>query len=70
MIKGRGRRLAVTMALHAGIDYRWTAYGLGAGLVGVSLAASLIHELTSEHVRHELELEHPTVLEAEPVEAQ
>jgi hypothetical protein len=38
--------LAVTMALHASIDYRWTAFGLGAGLVGVSLAASLIHELT------------------------
>jgi hypothetical protein len=60
------------MALHASIDYRWTAFGLGAALIGVSLAAGLIHELTSEHARHELELEleHPTVPEAEPVEAQ
>jgi hypothetical protein len=60
--------LAVTMALHASIDYRWTAFGLGASLVGVLLAASLIHELTSEHVRHELELERPTALQAQPVE--
>jgi hypothetical protein len=53
------------MALHATIDYRWTAFGL----VGVSLAASLVHELTSEHVRHELELARPTVLEAQRREA-
>jgi hypothetical protein len=58
------------MALHASIDYRWTAFGLGAAMVGVSLAASVIHELTRERVRHELEVEHPTALEAELVEAQ
>lgn len=67
---GAAGALAVTMALHASIDYRWTAFGLGAAMVGVSLAASLIHELTSEPVRHELEIERPSDLEAEPVEAQ
>ena len=66
---GAAGGLAVTMALHASIDYRWTAFGLGAALVGVSLVAALIHELTSERVRHELEIERPAALQAQPVEA-
>lgn len=61
--------LTVTMALQAIVEYRWTALGLGAAMVGVSLAAGLIHELTSEHVRHEVEIERPPPLEVEPVEA-
>jgi hypothetical protein len=37
-------------------DVRWWAFGLAAGLSGVSLAASMVHELTTERVRHELEV--------------
>jgi hypothetical protein len=37
-------------------DVRWWAFGLAAGLSGVSLAASIVHELTTERVRHELEV--------------
>ena len=47
--------LVVTMALQ-GLDYRWAAFGLGDGMVGVALLASLVHELSSERVRHELEV--------------
>lgn len=48
--------LIVTMAVLSGSTARWLAFALGLGLVGVSLLASLIHELTSERVRHELEI--------------
>jgi hypothetical protein len=53
------------VALH-GVDARWWAFGLGAGLVGVSLLASTIHELSSERVRHELEVAHAGVPAGEP----
>ena len=55
------------MASHASIDYRWTAFALGAAMFGVLLAAGLIHELPGERVRRELQP--PTALEAAPVEA-
>jgi hypothetical protein len=58
--------LIVTMATLHGVDARWTAFGLGAGMVGVSLLASLVHELTSERVRHELEVEHAATPAGEP----
>jgi hypothetical protein len=33
-------------------------FGLGAGLAGVSLVAATIHELSTERIRHELEIAH------------
>ncbi len=37
-------------------NLRWWTFGLGAGLVGASLIASIVHELSTERVRHELEV--------------
>jgi len=48
--------LIVTMVLSTGDVARWVAFGLGCGLAGFSLLASGLHELTSERVRHELEV--------------
>jgi hypothetical protein len=42
-------------------NLRWWTFGLAAGLVGVSLVASIIHELSSERVRHELEVAQTSV---------
>jgi len=42
-------------------NLRWWTFGLGAGLAGVSLAASIVHELSSERVRHELEVAQTSV---------
>ena len=42
-------------------NLRWWMFGLGAGLAGVSLVASVVHELSSERVRHELEVAQTTV---------
>ena len=60
LLAGAGAAVAigmiVTMAVLHGTDARWVAFGLGSGMVGVSVLASTIHELTSEHVRHELEV--------------
>ena len=58
--------LAVAAALivltAAGIgNLRWWTFGLGAALAGVSLVASIVHELSSERVRHELEVAQTTV---------
>jgi hypothetical protein len=44
-------------------NLRWWTFGLGAGLAGVSLVASVVHELSSERVRHELEVAQTTVSE-------
>lgn len=66
-----GVALIVTMIVLSGVDARWTAFALGDGLVGFSLAAMLIHELSSERVRHELEVAHAqpvTVGERTPAE--
>lgn len=57
--------LIVLMAVLNGSDARWWAFGLGAGIVGVSLVALVIHELTSERVRHELEIAHLTTARTE-----
>jgi hypothetical protein len=47
---------------HTGIgNLRWWTFGLGAGLAGVSLVASVAHELSSERVRHELEVAQTSV---------
>jgi hypothetical protein len=51
-----GALIAVMAAVTTPIDVRWWAFGLGAGIVGVALAAAVVHELTSERVRHELEV--------------
>ena len=50
----------VLTAAHGISNLRWWTFGLGAGLAGVSLVASTVHELTSERVRHELEVAHAT----------
>ena len=41
-------------------NLRWWTFGLGAGLAGVAMAASIAHELSSERVRHELEVARTT----------
>lgn len=48
--------MIVTMAIFAGETARWLAFALGCGLAGFSLLGLGVHELTSERVRHELEL--------------
>lgn len=48
--------LIVLMATLQASDTRWWAFGLGAALAGVSLLALTVHELTSERVRHTLEI--------------
>lgn len=50
----------VLTAVHGVDDLRWWAFGLGSGMVGASLVGSTIHELSSERVRHELEVAHAT----------
>jgi hypothetical protein len=57
--------VVMMIALH-GADARWWAFGLGSGMVGASLVASALHELTSERVRHELELAHASTPTREP----
>ena len=52
--------LIVLMVVMHGSDARWWAFGLGAGLAGSSLLALTVHELSSERIRHELEIAHPT----------
>jgi hypothetical protein len=53
----------VLTAVHGVGNLRWWTFGLGAGLAGVSLVASIAHELSSERVRHELEVAQTTVAE-------
>lgn len=59
-----GALIWVMAALTNPIDIRWWAFGLGAGIVGVALVAQVVHELTSERVRHELEVSQTTELVA------
>src|SRR5579884_2999294 len=61
---GVGAAMIVTMIVFSGTTARWVAFALGCGMVGVSLVASLVHELTSERVRHELEIAAPAAVEA------
>ena len=61
--------LIVLMVELTGSDARWWAFALGDALVGISLVALTIHELSSERVRHELEVAHATAPTAEPVSA-
>lgn len=57
----------IVLTAAQGIDnLRWWTFGLGAGLAGVSLVASIVHELTSERVRHELEVAHTPAGESVP----
>jgi hypothetical protein len=56
--------LIVLMTLLHGSGARWWAFALGCGLVGASLLASTIHELSSERVRHELEVAQATAATA------
>jgi hypothetical protein len=62
--------LVATMAIQHGITYHWVALGLGAAMVGVSIVASTIHELTTEQVRAELEVAHATTAQREVAKAQ
>jgi hypothetical protein len=55
-----GALIVLTAAQGIGNLRRWT-FGLGAGLVGASLLASIVHELSAERVRHELEVGQTTV---------
>ena len=43
--------LIVLTAAHGIGNLRWWTFGLGAGLVGASLLASIVHELSAERVR-------------------
>jgi hypothetical protein len=52
--------LIVLMVELTGFDARWWAFALGDALVGISLLALTIHELSSERVRHELEVAQAT----------
>jgi hypothetical protein len=49
-----GVAMIVTMIVLTGNSARWVAFALGCGMAGLSLLASVVHELTSERVRHEL----------------
>jgi hypothetical protein len=53
--------LIVLTSAHGIGNLRWWTFGLGAGLTGVSLVALIEHELSSERVRHELEVAQATV---------
>ena len=48
--------LIVLTAAHGVDNLRWWMFGLGAVLAGDALLASTVHELSSERVRHELEV--------------
>jgi hypothetical protein len=52
----------VLTAAHGIANLRWWTFGLGAGLAGISLVASTAHELSSERVRHELEVAQTTTV--------
>lgn len=58
--------LIVLMPTLHGATARWWAFGLGAGLIGLSLLVSTIHELSSERVRHELEVARAAAATGEP----
>jgi hypothetical protein len=58
--------LIVLTAIQGVGNLRWWTFGLGAGLTGVALAASIVHELSSERVRHELEVASTGVGELAP----
>jgi hypothetical protein len=51
--------MIVTMIVLSGSSARWVAFALGCALTGASLLAAAIHELTTERVRHELEIAAP-----------
>lgn len=56
-----GIALIVTMIVLSGAgSTRWVAFALGCGMAGASLLALAVHELTSERVRHELEIAQAT----------
>jgi hypothetical protein len=61
--------LVLTMAIHANMQYRWIAFGLGAAMVGVSIVASTIHEFFTETVREELEVASATAETQETAKA-
>ena len=51
--------LVTTMAvMQYDFNARWTAFAIGAGMVGAALIGAIGHELTTERVRHELEVGH------------
>lgn len=53
---------ALIVLTAAGVgNLRWWTFGLGAGLAGLALVASIVHELSRERVRHQLEVAQTTV---------
>lgn len=56
-----GVAMIVTMLMLSGSGARWVAFALGCAMAGASLAAAVVHEFTSERVRHELEIATPAV---------
>jgi hypothetical protein len=51
----------IVLTAAQGVDnLRWWMFGLGAALAGDALLASTVHELSSERVRHELEVAQST----------
>jgi hypothetical protein len=55
--------LVGVMAFHH-VNYRWTAFALGAAMVGVSVAGAIVHEVSSERFRHDLEVAQVTTTPA------
>jgi hypothetical protein len=56
--------MIVTMSIYTGNTARWVAFALGCALVGLSLLATVVHEITSERVRHEVEIAKPATAPA------
>ena len=53
--------LIVLTSAHGVGNLRWWTFGLGAALAGLSVVASIMHELSSERVSHELDVTHTNV---------
>lgn len=51
--------LVVTMAVYSGSTARWLAFALGCAMAGMGLLSAIVHEVSTERVRHELEIATP-----------
>ena len=58
--------LIVTMLVYTASTARWLAFAFGCGLAGFALLALAVHEITTERVRHELEVAAPSAGVAPP----
>jgi hypothetical protein len=53
-----GALVTAMVVMHYDANARWTAFGIGCGMVGAALLGAVVHELSVERVRHELEVRH------------